>query len=97
MRKVMALELATANKMKFGNSKSVFLDGFPKKLLFWQRLCCIGFAFGEYLSFASPKERYQRQNCGAVLDSFSWPRSGKTGGFTKGDPGSRDSACAEQL
>jgi len=33
------------------------------------------FAFGESLSFASPKERDQR----------------------KGDPGSLDSACAEQL
>jgi len=39
------------------------------------------FAVGEFLSFASPKDRNQRQNCGAVLDSFSWSE-----GFTKGPP-----------
>jgi hypothetical protein len=32
------------------------------------------------------KIRYQRQNCEAVLDSFSWSRRDKTEGFTKGDP-----------
>jgi hypothetical protein len=30
--------------------------------------------FGEYLSLALPKESIQRQNCEAVLDSFSWLR-----------------------
>jgi hypothetical protein len=84
LRQLMALDLATANKMNFENSKSVFLDGFAQSLLFWQRPCCIGFAYGEvceqrpcyigfaygeYLSFASPKERYQRKGDPGSLES----------------------------
>ena len=34
-------------------------------------------------TFFDAKESIQRQNCEAVLDSFSWPRRGKTVGFTK--------------
>ena len=34
-------------------------------------------------TFFDAKESIQRQNCEAVLDSFSWPRKGKTVGFTK--------------
>jgi hypothetical protein len=32
------------------------------------------------------KEKNQRQNCRAVLDSFSWSRRDKTEGFTKATP-----------
>ena len=34
------------------------------------------------VTFFDAKESNQRQNCAAVLDSFSWPRRGKTAGFT---------------
>ncbi len=40
-------------------------------------------ALGCVDTFFDAKESNQRQNCAAVLDSFSWPGRGKTAGFTK--------------
>jgi hypothetical protein len=44
-------------------------------------------------TFFDAKESIQRQNCEAVLDSFRWPRRGKTVGFTMA-PLSRSTALA---
>jgi hypothetical protein len=67
---------------------AVYTTGFIRLLL---AIFLKAFAFGEFLSFASPKERNQRQSCGTALDSFSWSRRDKSEAFTKGDPGSLES------